>query len=146
MNSRLSKELASLKSPPEGIVVFPTSPTTITAKFKPLLDSPYSLESAFFELSITIPARYPFEPPNIRFVTAIYHPNVDSQGRICHDLLKMPPIGGWSPAHNVLSVISFDSIFNYSPLYSSYLVLVSNLIIYNHCLIIAYQSDTVACV
>lgn len=36
-------------------------------------------------------SRYPFEPPKIRFLTPIYHPNIDSSGRICHDALKLPP-------------------------------------------------------
>lgn len=35
--------------------------------------------------------RYPFEPPKIRFLTPIYHPNIDNSGRICHDALKLPP-------------------------------------------------------
>lgn len=40
---------------------------------------------------------YPFNPPNVRFLTKVYHPNIDSGGRICLDLLKAPPKGTWSP-------------------------------------------------
>jgi ubiquitin-protein ligase len=32
------------------------------------------------------------EPPKMQFITPIYHPNVDDAGRICLDLLKMPPM------------------------------------------------------
>ena len=45
--------------------------------------------------------RYPFEPPKVCFITKIYHPNIDDQGRICLDVLKMPPQGSWRPAHNI---------------------------------------------
>ena len=44
-----------------------------------------------FRLSVVIPERYPYEPPKVRFVTPIYHPNVDRAGRICLSTLQMPP-------------------------------------------------------
>jgi ubiquitin-protein ligase len=31
------------------------------------------------------------EPPKVNFETPVYHPNIDDGGRICLDLLKMPP-------------------------------------------------------
>jgi len=30
-------------------------------------------------------------------VTPVYHPNIDSSGKICLDILKMPPTGAWKP-------------------------------------------------
>ena len=52
-------------------------------------DSPY--EGGTFELDLSLPTTYPFEPPRLRFITPIYHPNIDNTGRICLDTLKMPP-------------------------------------------------------
>lgn len=58
-----------------------------------------------FSLSIQIPDRYPIEPPRVRFLTPIYHPNIDGDGRICLDTLKMQPQGSWSPSVNINTLL-----------------------------------------
>ena len=49
-------------------------------------DSPY--QGGIFKLNIVFPLDYPFNPPKISFITKIYHPNVNSNGIICLDILK----------------------------------------------------------
>ena len=44
--------------------------------------TPY--EGGVFVVDIVIPDGYPFEPPKMKFMTKIWHPNVSSQtGAIC---------------------------------------------------------------
>lgn len=65
--------------------------------------TPY--EGGKFKLTVQIPERYPFEAPRVRFETPVYHPNIDDAGRICLDVLQMPPKGRWRPSLNVKVVL-----------------------------------------
>ena len=44
--------------------------------------------------------------PKVQFETPIYHPNIDSGGRICLDTLKMPPKGSWRPSVNLSTLLT----------------------------------------
>ncbi|KAA8496626.1 Ubiquitin-conjugating enzyme E2 T [Porphyridium purpureum] len=110
--SRIKRELEMLRSsPPAGVAGWPARDRhgdellgEIEARIVSSEDSAY--RGAEFSLYVTLPQRYPFEPPSVRFETPVYHPNIDADGRICLDLLNMPPKGAWKPSLNVPTVLA----------------------------------------
>merc|ERR1711953_1473059 len=62
-------------------------------------ESPY--QGGVFFLTIHFPTDYPFKPPKVAFTTRIYHPNINSNGSICLDILR----SHWSPALTISKVL-----------------------------------------
>ena len=68
-------------SPPRGANPFLPPCTRTCLTFTPK-------SGGVFKLELFLTDDYPMVPPKIRFLTKIYHPNVDKLGRICLDVLK----------------------------------------------------------
>ena len=106
---RLKKEMEMIeKDPPPGCSAWAAGDSVheLEAVIQGADDTPYA--KGCFRLRITVPQRYPFEPPKVHFVTPIYHPNIDSAGRICLDILNMPDgngKGAWKPSLNLKTVL-----------------------------------------
>ncbi|MBA0636704.1 hypothetical protein Godav_021787, partial [Gossypium davidsonii] len=62
-------------------------------------DSPYA--GGVFLVTIHFPPEYSFKPPKIAFRTKVFHPNINSNGNICLDILKEQ----WSPALTISKVL-----------------------------------------
>lgn len=99
---RISMELKEIKKdPPSNCSAGPTDDDLFhwTATIMGPNDSPYA--GGVFYLDIYFPSEYPFKAPKINFQTKIYHPNINSTGAICLDILKE----NWSPALTISKVL-----------------------------------------
>ncbi|XP_062519222.1 ubiquitin-conjugating enzyme E2 G1-like [Corticium candelabrum] len=76
-------------------------------------------EGGFFKAHLTFPREYPQRPPKMKFMTEIWHPNIEKNGDVCISILHEPGDDKWGyemaeerwlPIHTVetilLSVIS----------------------------------------
>ena len=61
--------------------------------------SPY--EGGQFKCKMMLPDNYPMDAPKLYFETKIYHPNIDINGQIKHDILID---SRWSPANSIRNV------------------------------------------
>ena len=62
-------------------------------------DTPYA--DGIFFLKITLPNDYPFKPPEVNFLSRIYHCNVSSNGKISMDILKHY----WTPSLRISTLL-----------------------------------------
>eukprot|EP00040_Diaphanoeca_grandis_P039403 m.258948 g.258948 ORF g.258948 m.258948 type:complete len:151 (+) comp37376_c0_seq1:95-547(+) len=99
---RIMKETDRLRSEPvTGITAEPeaSNPRHFLVGIEGPADGPY--KGGFFRLELFLPGEYPMSAPKVRFLTKIYHPNIDWVGRICLDILK----DKWSPALQIRTVL-----------------------------------------
>ncbi|QLQ81700.1 hypothetical protein HG537_0F04610 [Torulaspora globosa] len=100
---RLRNELVQLMmSPTAGLSAFPMSEEDLTRWSGVIVGNdgtPY--EGLKFRISLEFSEKYPYEPPRVKFVSPMWHPNVDMSGNICLDILK----DQWSAVYNVQTIL-----------------------------------------
>ncbi|CAN6467592.1 unnamed protein product [Victoria cruziana] len=101
-SKRILKELKDLqKDPPTSCSAGPVAEDMFhwQATIMGPPDSPYA--GGVFLVTIHFPPDYPFKPPKVAFRTKVFHPNINSNGSICLDILKEQ----WSPALTISKMI-----------------------------------------
>ena len=99
---RITKELNELRTdPPTHVSAGPNNDDLLhwVACITGPPDSPYA--GGLFYLDVIFTQNYPFKPPKLKFITKIYHPNINHNGSICLDILNK----NWSPALTVSKVL-----------------------------------------
>jgi len=113
--ARLQKELKeSQKNPTEGIKVDLPDENNLYlwhVYIKGPPDTGY--EGGIFKLEMTFPKDYPNSPPDVKFISDMWHPNVYPDGRVCISILHTPdPMNPqessdecWRPIHTYESIV-----------------------------------------
>ena len=68
------------------------------------IHSPF--EGSIFIMELNFGEQYPHHPPKLRFLSSVYHPNVDKAGLICHPIL----IEDYSPSVSLRQIL--DAIYS----------------------------------
>lgn len=102
VNKRLQSELMSLMMNSEvGVSAFPDGDNIFQWTGTITGGGGTVYEALIFKLSLKFPTSYPYEAPQVTFITPCFHPNVDQYGNICLDILKEK----WSAVYNVRTIL-----------------------------------------
>merc|ERR1712012_701872 len=79
-------------------------------------------QGGYFKAHLKFPTDYPYNPPSIRFLSKVWHPNVYENGDLCVSILHPPvddpqsgelPCERWNPTQNVRTILlSVVSLLN----------------------------------
>ncbi|KIK49457.1 hypothetical protein CY34DRAFT_796863 [Suillus luteus UH-Slu-Lm8-n1] len=97
---RVQKDLTELDLPPTMKTDFP-DPTDLLNFVLTITPDEGMYKGGAFSFSFTINTNYPHEPPKVKCMQTIYHPNVDLEGNVCLNILRED----WKPVLNLNSVM-----------------------------------------
>ncbi|CAG9997695.1 unnamed protein product [Clonostachys byssicola] len=107
---RLMRDFKRMQTdPPAGVSASPVPDNVMTwnAVIIGPADTPF--EDGTFRLVMQFEEQYPNKPPQVKFISQMFHPNVYATGELCLDILQ----NRWSPTYDVAAVLT--SIQRFEP-------------------------------
>ncbi|CEH15624.1 e2 ubiquitin-conjugating enzyme [Ceraceosorus bombacis] len=97
---RVQKDLTELELPTTMKTTFPDPADVLNFQLNIQPDEGM-YKAGSFNFSFAINNNYPHDPPKVRCLQKIYHPNVDLEGNVCLNILRED----WKPVLNLNSVM-----------------------------------------
>ncbi|KIY52738.1 E2 ubiquitin-conjugating enzyme [Fistulina hepatica ATCC 64428] len=97
---RVQKDLTELDLPKTMQTHFP-DPSDLLNFTLTITPDEGMYKGGAFKFSFAINTNYPHEPPKVKCLQTIYHPNVDLEGNVCLNILRED----WKPVLNLNSVM-----------------------------------------
>ncbi|KAL9716482.1 NEDD8-conjugating protein ubc12 [Leucoagaricus gongylophorus] len=97
---RVQKDLTELDLPSTMKTTF-TDPADLLNFTLTITPDEGMYSGGSFGFSFNINSNYPHEPPKVKCIPKIYHPNVDLEGNVCLNILRED----WKPVLNLNSVM-----------------------------------------
>ncbi|CAG9464422.1 unnamed protein product [Pedinophyceae sp. YPF-701] len=99
---RMQKDMGELDLDSSTVINFVDGPDQVMhfeVVIRPPERTPY--HGGRFRFDVSVPLTYPHDPPKVRCLTKVYHPNIDLEGNVCLNILRED----WKPVLSVNSVI-----------------------------------------
>lgn len=98
---RLQKDISELDLPKNVSIRFPDGQDKIM-NFEITLKPDEGLyKGGAFLFTFAVPSGYPHDPPKVKCLTKVYHPNIDLEGNICLNILRED----WKPVLTITAVV-----------------------------------------
>ncbi|CAN6596484.1 NEDD8-conjugating enzyme Ubc12p [Trichomonascus vanleenenianus] len=97
---RVQKDLTELSLPPTMKTHFPDPEDIMNFELEIKPDEGI-YKGGVFKFSFAVNTNFPHEPPKVKCLNIIYHPNIDLEGNVCLNILRED----WKPVLNLNSVM-----------------------------------------
>ncbi len=95
--------------PPAGVSASPVADNVMTWNAVIIGPGDTPFEDGTFRLLMQFDEQYPNKPPQVKFTSRMFHPNVYASGELCLDILQ----NRWSPTYDVGAILtSVQSLLN----------------------------------